>query len=128
MQQRPPGSLGDRLGQEDGEVRAAVRFAVLTTVGAVALLVVTAAWVSTCGYPSAPDTVGCGLPERTLLSAAAPMALLAGGLRAFLRTYRVWRSRGVWWAWQGAGWFLLTLMAVVLTMSVPPMLGPALGG
>lgn len=127
MQQPPRESSGDRLGQEDGEVRAAVRFAALTTVGAVGVLVVAAMWVSTCGDPSALDTVGCGLPERTLLSAAAPIVLLAGGLRAFLRTYRVWRDRGIWWAWQGAGWFLLTLMAVVLTMSVPPMIVPVLG-
>jgi hypothetical protein len=38
---------------------------------------------------------------------------------AFLRTYQVWRARGGWWIWQGAGWFLMLLMLVVLTMTVP---------
>jgi hypothetical protein len=31
----------------------------------------------------------------------------------------VWRARGRWWIWQGAGWFLLMLMLVVLGMTAP---------
>jgi len=72
--------------------------------------------------------VACGAPQRTALALGAPLILLAGGCWAFLRTYRVWRDRGVWWAWQGAGWFLLMLMLVGLTMGVPPIAGPALFG
>lgn len=51
------------------------------------------------------------------------MILAAGGLRAFMRTYRVWRARGTWWGWQGAGWFLMTLMLVVLLVSGVPIMG-----
>jgi hypothetical protein len=36
-----------------------------------------------------------------------------------VRTYRVWRDHGTWWAWQGAGWFLMILMFVTLTMGAP---------
>jgi hypothetical protein len=122
VHQRPG---GDRLGQEDGEVRAAVRFAVISAVVGVGSVVTAAAWVSTCGGMSV-DTVACGAPERTLLAFVGPAILLVAGLWAFFRTYRVWRDEGTWWGWQGAGWLLLTLMAVTVSMSVPPIAGPVM--
>jgi hypothetical protein len=118
-------SGGDRLGQEDGEVRAAIRFAVLSAAAGVGFLIVAALWVSTCG-PTGVDTVACGPPQRTLLAFGGPVILLAAGLWAFLRTYRVWRDEGTWWGWHGAGWFLLTLMVLTLSMGVPPIAGPVL--
>lgn len=118
-------SRGDRLGQEDDEVRAAIRFALLDTVAAVGFLVVAAFWVSTCPKTGV-DTAACGAPQRTMLALGSPLILLAGGLWAFLRTYRVWRAEGTWWGWHGAGWFLLTLMIVTLSMAVPAIAGPAL--
>jgi hypothetical protein len=118
-------SRGDRLGQEDGEVRAAIRFTLLAAVGAVAFVVLAALWVSTCPGTGV-DTVACGAPQRTVLAFGGPLILLAGGLWAFVRTYRVWRSEGTWWGWHGAGWFLLTLMIVTVSMSVPAIAGPVL--
>jgi hypothetical protein len=118
-------SRGDRLGQEDGEVHAAIRFAVLDTAAAVGFIVLAALWVSTCPGTGV-DTVACGAPQRTLLAFGGPLILLGGGLWAFLRTYRVWRSEGTWWGWHGAGWFLLTLMAVSVSMGVPAIAGPVL--
>ncbi|CAJ1507943.1 hypothetical protein [[Mycobacterium] holstebronense] len=112
---------GDRLGQEDREVRAAARFAGLVTAIALAFVVIAVLWVSTCNPGSA--TAGCGRQYRTVLAVGAPVILAAGGLRAFARTYRVWRGRGTWWGWQGAGWFLLTLMLVVLLVSAVPIMG-----
>lgn len=120
-------SRGDRLGQEDSEVRAAVRFAVVAAAAGVGFVIMAALWVSTCPGMGV-DTVACGPPERTLLAFGGPLILLVGGLWAFLRTYRVWRAEGTWWAWHGAGWFLLTLMVVTLSMGVPPIAGPALAG
>jgi hypothetical protein len=120
-------SRGDRLGQEDGEVRAAIRFAVVSAVLAVGFLVLAALWVSTCPGTGV-DTVACGPPERTLLAIGGPVILLAAGMWAFWRTYRVWKANGTWWGWHGAGWFLLTLMAVMVAMGVAPIAGsvPAL--
>lgn len=118
-------SRGDRLGQEDGEVRAAIRFAVLATVAAVGFVVVAALWVSTCPATGV-DTVACGAPQRTLLALGGPVILLLAGLWAFLRTYRVWRGEGTWWGWHGAGWFLLTLMIVTVSMTVQAIAGAAL--
>ena len=45
-----------------------------------------------------------------------PAILFAGGVGAFVKTYRVWKEEGAWPAWQGAGWFLLTLMLVTLAI------------
>jgi hypothetical protein len=116
---------GDRLGQEDDEVRAAIRFAVIAAVAGVGFVIMAAAWVSTCGGTSV-DTVACGPPERTLLAFGGPLILFVAGLWSFLRTYRVWREEGTWWGWHGAGWFLLTLMVVTLSMSVPVIAGPVM--
>jgi hypothetical protein len=113
MQTQQHPSTGDRLGREDHEVHAAVRFAVLAAVAGVAFLIVAAQWDSTCKGAMSIDTVACGAPQLT------------AGIWAFVRTYRVWRDHGVWWGWQGAGWFLMILMFVTLTMGAP-IAGPIL--
>jgi hypothetical protein len=119
-------SRGDRLGQEDSDVRAAIRFTMLAAVAGVGFVIVAALWVSTC--PGAGvDTVACGTPQRLLLAFGGPLILLAAGLWAFVRTYRVWRNEGTWWGWHGAGWFLLTFMIMTVSLGVPPIAGPALG-
>lgn len=115
------------LRHDDVAVRDAVRYSVGVAVAAVAFLVIAAVWVSTCSGATA-DTAACGTPHRTLLAIAAPIILLLGGLRAFVRTYQVWRQHGTWWPWQGAGWFLMIAMLLVLTMSLPAIAGPGLGG
>jgi hypothetical protein len=121
-------SRGDRLGQQDSEVQAAVRFAVVAAAVGVGFVIVAALWVSTCNGAMAVDTAACGAPQRVLLAFGAPAILLAAGSWAFVRTYRVWRDHGTWWAWQGAGWFLFMLMLLTLTMGAPAIAGPALGG
>ena len=103
------------LRQDDANVRDAVRFGVVVAVLGVAFLVTAAVWVSTCHGETA-DTAACGVPQRALLAVGAPVILLIGGLRAFVRTYQTWRNHETWWAWQGAGWFLLTLMLVCLSI------------
>ena len=125
MQKAGEWSPGDHLGQEDGEVHAAIRFAVLAATAGVGFVVLAALWVSTCPGTGV-DTVACGAPQRMMLAFGGPLILLAGGLWAFLRTYRVWKAHGTWWGWHGAGWFLLTLMVVALGLGVAPIAGPLL--
>ncbi len=115
------------LRHDDANVRDAVRFGLVVAVLAVAFLVTAAVWVSTCDGATA-DTAACGVPQRALLAVGAPVILFIGGLRAFFRTYQTWRNHETWWAWQGAGWFLFTLMLLVLTMSMPTLAGPAVFG
>jgi hypothetical protein len=125
MQRAEQRSPGDRLGQEDREVQGAIRFAVLAATAGVGFVILAALWVSTCPGTGV-DTAACGAPQRTTLAFGGPLILFAGGLWAFLRTYRVWKASGTWWGWHGAGWFLLTLMVLTLGMGVGPIAGPAL--
>jgi hypothetical protein len=120
-------STGDRLGQVDSDVHQAVRFAVLASLAGIGYLVVAALWDSTCKGAMSVDTAACGAPQLTVLAFGAPAILLVTGLWAFFRTYRVWRAEGTWWAWQGAGWLLMVLMVVTLTMGAP-IAGPVLAG
>ncbi|WP_156685726.1 hypothetical protein [Mycobacterium sp. Marseille-P9652] len=118
-------SHGDRLGEDDREVHAAIRFAVLAAVAGLGFLILAALWVSTCPGTSV-DTVACGAPQRTMLALGSPLILFAAGIWAFLRTYRVWKAEGTWWAWHGAGWFLLTLTVLTVSLGVGPIAGPVL--
>ncbi len=103
--------------------RSATKWAAWFAVIGTALLIVAALSVHSCGVEIDADTVACGHVERTLLGLAAPITLGIGTIGAFIRTYRIWRADGVWWAWQGAGWFLLTLTLFTLTMGFPPIAG-----
>ncbi|OBF30350.1 hypothetical protein A5724_24380 [Mycobacterium sp. ACS1612] len=115
------------LRHDRANVRDAVRFGSVVAVAGLAFLVFAALWLSTCQGATA-DTVACGVPQRTLLSVGAPLIFLAGAVWAFVRTYQTWRNRETWWAWQGAGWVLVTLMLVVVAMSMPALAGPVLLG
>ena len=110
---------------DDTESRAAVRFGAVVGVAGVAFLVVAAVLVASCH--GAVATAACGPPQRVLLALGAPVILFVGGLRAFYRTWTAWKHRRSWWAWQGAGWFLMLLMLLTLTMGLPAMAGPVLG-
>jgi hypothetical protein len=54
--------------------------------------------------------------DSVVVASLVPATLLAGGVGAFVKTYREWKAQGAWPAWQGAGWFLLTLMLVCLSV------------
>jgi hypothetical protein len=54
--------------------------------------------------------------ENVIVASMVPAILFIGGIGAFVKTYRVWKEEGAWPAWQGAGWFLLTLMLVCLSI------------
>ncbi|WP_029117995.1 hypothetical protein [Mycobacterium sp. URHB0044] len=86
--------------------RAAVRY--------VAVVVVTAGVVLALYAFTSKDSV--------FVASAVPVILFVGGLGAFVKTYGVWKAQGAWPAWQGAGWFLLTLMLVSLSIPGSAML------
>jgi hypothetical protein len=58
----------------------------------------------------------------------AEVVVRGDGLWVFFRTYQLWRERGTWWARQGAGWFRLILMLLALTMGLPAIASPVIGG
>ena len=120
----PTMSSGSHGDEAKRTFAAAVRFAVLVVGVAMVVLVLALLWVTGCKSGTGDDALAqCGAVRRNLLGIGAPLILLLGGLGAFIRTYQVWRAEGRWWIWQGAGWFLLALMLVVLTMTVPVALG-----
>lgn len=115
------------LAQEDAGVRDAVRHGAAVAAVGVAYVLIAAGWVSTCDGATA-DTAACGPPQRALLALGAPLILLMGGLWAFIRAYQTWRRSETSWAWQGAGWVLLSMMALVGMLSVVPLAGTAVLG
>jgi VIT1/CCC1 family predicted Fe2+/Mn2+ transporter len=54
--------------------------------------------------------------DSVFVASVVPAILLIGGIGAFVKTYREWKAEGAWPAWQGAGWFLLVLMLVCLSI------------
>jgi hypothetical protein len=57
--------------------------------------------------------IGHGAPLSAL---GTPIVLALGGIGAFIKTYRIWRSDGRWPFWHVAGLFLLTLLLVSLSI------------
>jgi hypothetical protein len=51
-----------------------------------------------------------------VLASTVPAILFLGAVGALVKAYRVWRDGGTWPIWQGAGWFLLILMLVCLSI------------
>src|SRR5262249_1417321 len=102
---------------------AAAKFAGIVVGVALVVLFASLAWVSTCKSGAGVGSLdGCSVVQRNALAIGPPLILFVGGLGAFVRTYQVWRASGGWWIWQGAGWFLLVMMLVVLMMTVPAAL------
>lgn len=54
--------------------------------------------------------------HSVLAGIMVPAILFTGGIGAFIRTYQVWKAEGVWAIWQAAGWFLLLLFLVCLSV------------
>jgi NADH:ubiquinone oxidoreductase subunit H len=54
--------------------------------------------------------------SSVVLACSVPVILFLGGVGALVKAYLVWRDGGTWPIWQGAGWFLLTLMLVCLSI------------
>ena len=113
-------SSGSGGEQRKRTVAAAARFAGVVVAVAALVLVLGLVWVNGCKSGTGDEALAhCGGVQRNVLGIGSPLILLLGGLGAFVRTYQVWRARGRWWIWQGAGWFLLVLMLVVLMMTAP---------
>ena len=81
-------------------LRAAVTFVVAVLAVAGAAFFVTVTWHS------------------LIAGILVPGVLFAGGIGAFVKTYRGWRAEGVWPIWQAAGWILLMLALFCLGVPV----------
>jgi hypothetical protein len=106
---------------EDRAYGAAVRFSAVVVVAALAVLGLALWWLTGCRTDSATDPLAeCSALQRNLLAIGPSLILFAGGVACLVRTYRLWRSNARnWWVWQGAAWFLLVVMLLVLFMAAP---------
>lgn len=114
--------MGSGFRHDGPEVASAARFGLAAAVLGVLVVILAAALTRGCDG-AVVDSVSCGRPQRLVLALAAPVILFCAAVYAFVRTYRAWKSRQTWWAWQGAGWFLMLVMITVLTMSLPVLAG-----
>ena len=99
---------------------SAVKLVAVFVAIALVILLGSMAWMSGCKTGSGQGALdNCSALQRNTLAVGPAVVLFIGGVWAFVRTYQTWRARGGWWIWQGAGWFLLVLMLVVLTTTAP---------
>ncbi|GAB3203837.1 hypothetical protein ACFXO9_36840 [Nocardia tengchongensis] len=56
----------------------------------------------------------CDGTSRAVVGLVPGLILLAGGIGALVLAYLAWRHERAWPIWQGAGWFLFTLMVMYL--------------
>lgn len=54
--------------------------------------------------------------SNPLLAASVPAVCFLGGIGALVLGYRSYRAGGTWPVWQGAAWFLFTVMLLGLAM------------
>jgi hypothetical protein len=115
-----PTMSGPDSGQGARTFAAAARFVAVVVIAALGVLGLALWWINACKSGSGDHALaGCGALKRNFFALGAPVILFAGGAWAFVRTVQSWRASGRWWIWQGAGWFLLALMLVTLSMTVP---------
>lgn len=73
-----------------------------------------AAYVGVVVLLAAVAFVATVVSRSVIAGIFVPGILFAGGIGAFIRTYRVWRAEGVWPIWQAAGWILLLMFLACL--------------
>ncbi|MFE3290931.1 hypothetical protein [Rhodococcus sp. NPDC059234] len=97
-------------------IRRATRYTCAVIAVALVAMALAFAWGATNHDCPVDQARICSTTDRWVLAVAPAAILLLGGLGAFVRTYRVWRSGGTWPIWQGAGWVLMVLMLVYASM------------
>lgn len=105
-------------------VRAATWFTAVVVVIALAVMGAAILWSVASGQDECADAAFavCQSPQRYILAMAPTAIFLAGGIAAFVRAFRVWRTGGAWPIWQGAGWILFVLSVLYLGLSSPALI------
>lgn len=113
--------------RDDVDLRGVARATLVIALLGGAFLAVAAVWVSTCGG-SVADPLACGAPQRTILALGAPLILLLGAVRSFVRAFHQRRHTETRWAWQASGGVLVTLMVLAAATGAPVLAGPMMLG
>ena len=92
MQTADQRSPGDRLGQEDREVHAAIRFAALAAVAGMGFLVLAALWVSTCPACCTSRRSSAYSRGENFTSSPRTVTIRTPALGSFARSLLIWTS------------------------------------
>ncbi|MDO3646286.1 hypothetical protein [Nocardia mangyaensis] len=106
----------DKRGNEQQAFRQAVTYGVSVIAVAAVVGVLTTVWAANRSACAAADTRLCDDVAKTAVLFGPGVILLAGGLGAFVVTFRRFRAGRNWRAFQGAGWFLFVLMTAYLAI------------
>lgn len=88
---------------------------VLVTAGVVTAAVLI--WAAARGRCLNADGILCDTTARLAVGLGPGLVLLGGGLGALVLALRAWRAGRAWPIWQGAGWILLTIMVIYLSVA-----------
>jgi hypothetical protein len=104
--------------------RAATRFTIAVVVVACAVMGGAILWSVSANHGECDDAsfAVCQSPQRYILAMAPTAIFLAGGVIAFVQSFRTWRAGGAWPIWQGAGWVLFVLSLLYLGLSSPALI------
>lgn len=98
---------------DTGTFRHAARYGLAVIALAAVVCAGASIWASS-GPCRDADALLCERSAQMAVLLGPAAVLLAGGIGAFVQTIRVWRRRGAWPVWQGAGWFLFLIMLLFL--------------
>ncbi|WP_067570376.1 hypothetical protein [Nocardia acidivorans] len=97
--------------------RRAARYVVVVLILTAIVAALALVWAASRQQCSNSDVVLCDTASKLMVGLGPALVLLFGGIGAFVITFREWRAGRNWPIWQGAGWFLFTLMIVYLTIA-----------
>ncbi|MEU0543851.1 hypothetical protein [Nocardia sp. NPDC005978] len=102
---------------DPGALRRAARYVIGVLIVAAVAAVIVFVWAAARNQCLEADTMLCDSTARVIVGLVPGGVLLAGGVGAFVITIREWAAGRTWPIWQGAGWFLLTLMVAYLSIA-----------
>ncbi|MBL1074152.1 hypothetical protein JK358_07060 [Nocardia sp. 2] len=98
-------------------LRRAARYVLAVIVLTGIAMAVALVWAAARPQCLDAENMRCDTVSRLVVGLGPGLMLLFGGIGAFVITYRQWRDGKPWPIWQGAGWFLFTLMVVYLSLA-----------
>ncbi|MFD4429463.1 hypothetical protein [Nocardia sp. NPDC058497] len=108
--------MADNRGTDEQTFRQAVIYGLSVIAVAAVVCVLATVWAANRDPCAAADTRLCDDAAKTAVLFGPAVILLAGGIGAFVHTFRQFRAGRSWRAWQGAGWFLFVLMTAYLAI------------
>ncbi|MRH92773.1 hypothetical protein GFY24_36050 [Nocardia sp. SYP-A9097] len=103
--------------QDPPTFRQAARYVVAVLVLTAIVAVLALVWAGARQECLNSDSMLCDTAARLVVGLGPGLVLLFGGIGAFVKTILEWRAARAWPIWQGAGWFLFTLMVIYLTIA-----------